>query len=817
MYRPRLRQVLLGGLLTTTLIFGLGLGLAAPAAEHVAYDRTQDVVYGRKHGLAMTLDVFTPREHKNGLGLIWVVSGGWFSSHEAIGEAFVQPFLDRGYTVFAVVHGSQPRYAITDVMEDMHRAVRFIRHHAADYAIDPEKLGIYGASAGGHLSLMQGLAPGEGDPTAKDPVDREPSRVAAVACFFPPTDFLNYGKPGENAMGRGILKDFQAPFDFQTFDAEQGKFVPITGESQILEIGRKISPVTHVTPDDAPSLIHHGDADKLVPIQQAELVIDKLKNAGVDARLVVEKEGQHGWPNLLADLEDFADWFDQHLKTVDQKPAAEPQPAQPTPVVAPVSARAFSPPRKVRVGTAVFGPYGPYPGLLPRIEELSKLVDQMVEQAASRFEGRPLDLAILPETTLSHNSGNALERAVPLEGPVHDHFSSLARKHQIYLLLALELEEQDDKGAFASNAAVLFDRQGKVVGIYRKVHPVATTGTSELESGIRPGRSYPVFNCDFGKLGIQICWDIQFPEGWKALADQGAEIVAWPTASPATVLPASRAVENRYFVVSSAWRNNASIFEPTGMVAARIEPAGPIDVLVHELDLSHALLGWSSALRNGQALTDKFGDRVGYHYSEREDVGLFWSNDPSMSIGEMAKSIDAEEIVQQVTRNRDLYRQEAKTTHEKASPVKVDLREKSGTSSVDLSPAGQVITIDSPRGIGTAKLLKKSGEWPRRLEVRLNIAGLESLWIRAGAVQVQAVVPSRGTPLALLSRKSDDGRLEVLPKTDPHAPVVRFLDREGKPAKVVPNQGGIVQVVLPAALLTPECDSLELEWVDFFR
>ena len=79
---------------------------------------------------------------------------------------------------------------------------------------------------------------------------------------------------------------------------------------------------------------------------------------------------------------------------------------------------------------------------------------------------------------------------------------------------------------------------------------------------------------------------------------------------------------------------------------------GPIDVLVHELDLSHALLGWSSTLRNGKGLTDKFGDRVGYHYSEREDVGLFWSNDPKMSIGEMVKSIDAEEIVQQVTRNR---------------------------------------------------------------------------------------------------------------------------------------------------------------------
>ena len=149
--------------------------------------------------------------------------------------------------------------------------------------------------------------------------------------------------------------------------------------------------------------------------------------------------------------------------------------------------------------------------------------------------------------------------------------------------------------------------------------------------------------------------------------------------------------------------------------------------------------------------------------------------------------------------------------------VEVDLREQSGTSRVDLSPEGQVITIDSPRGIGRAKLSKKNDTWPRRLEVRLKIAGLESLLIRAGEVQVQAIVPSQGMPLALLSRKLSDGQEEVLPESDAQAPVVRLLDPEGKPAKEVPNQGGTLQVVLPATLLTPECDSVELEWVDFFR
>jgi acetyl esterase/lipase len=221
--------------------------------------------------------------------------------------------LKRGYTVFEVVHGSQPKFTIPEVLEDMHRAVRYIRYHAADYGIDPQRIGISGASAGGHLSLMQGTAGAKGDPEAKDPIDRESSRVQAVACFFPPTDFLNYGQPGENAIGRGVLKNFKAPFDFQEFDKETKHFVDITDEAKIEEIGRQISPVNHVTADDPPTLIIHGDADKLVPIQQAELIVDKLKTTGVPAEVVVKKGAAHGWPNLPDDMKTIADWFDKYL------------------------------------------------------------------------------------------------------------------------------------------------------------------------------------------------------------------------------------------------------------------------------------------------------------------------------------------------------------------------------------------------------------------------------------------------------------------------------------------------------------------------
>ena len=260
------------------------------------------------------MDVFTPKTGANGAAIVWVVSGGWFSSHDAIGPGFIDEFLKRGYTVFAVVHGCQPKFTIPEILKDMNRAVRFIRYHAKDYHIDPDRIGITGSSAGGHLSLMQGTAGDTGDKSAKDPVDQTSSRVQAVGCFFPPTDFLNYGKPGENAVGRGILAGFKAAFDFHEQDPASKAFVPITDVAKIVEIGRQISPAYHATADDPPTLIIHGDADALVPIQQAELILDKLKSAGVETKLVVKKGGQHGWPNLVKDVSIIADWFDAHLK-----------------------------------------------------------------------------------------------------------------------------------------------------------------------------------------------------------------------------------------------------------------------------------------------------------------------------------------------------------------------------------------------------------------------------------------------------------------------------------------------------------------------
>src|SRR2546428_724276 len=138
----------------------------------------------------------------------------------AINAAGVEPFLERGYTVFAVVHGSQPRFTIPEILLDMHRAVRYIRTNAKTYQIDPNRIGITCGSAGGHPWLLHGTAGTLGDANAKDPIERASSRVQAVACFFPPTDFLNYGAKGKDAIGRGTLAGYKAAFDFKAFDAK---------------------------------------------------------------------------------------------------------------------------------------------------------------------------------------------------------------------------------------------------------------------------------------------------------------------------------------------------------------------------------------------------------------------------------------------------------------------------------------------------------------------------------------------------------------------------------------------------------------------
>ncbi|NBV49331.1 MAG: alpha/beta hydrolase, partial [Verrucomicrobia bacterium] len=131
-------------------LLALALTCALACAQDVT--RVSDVIYAKHDGVALTMDVFTPAK-PNGAAIIKIVSGGWNSHHNGINDG---GWPKHGFTTFVVVHGTQPRFRIDEIVADLQRSVRFIRANAARFGIDPNKIGVTGSSAGGHLSLMLG-------------------------------------------------------------------------------------------------------------------------------------------------------------------------------------------------------------------------------------------------------------------------------------------------------------------------------------------------------------------------------------------------------------------------------------------------------------------------------------------------------------------------------------------------------------------------------------------------------------------------------------------------------------------------------------
>jgi predicted amidohydrolase len=305
-------------------------------------------------------------------------------------------------------------------------------------------------------------------------------------------------------------------------------------------------------------------------------------------------------------------------------------------------------PRKVLVGTVVSGYEVFSLPLEKRLQKMDDVVEAIAVQARSSYPAKRLDLVVLPEFLLARPGDALAQKTVRLE-EVQQRIAACARRHECYLIVPLLLREPEPPLRY-SNAAVLVDREGRTVGIYRKVHPVAPQGSEVLEDGTMPGREFPVFDCDFGRVGIQICFDMLYADGWRALAKQGAEIVALPSASPETVRPQMYALQHQYYIVSATPRDHAAVFSPLGLIEAQASQEGA--VLVHQIDLSFALLHWEAVLEEGAALSRRFGDKVGFHYYRPEDTGIFWSNDPEMSIGRMIGSLGLTETDDDVERIR---------------------------------------------------------------------------------------------------------------------------------------------------------------------
>ena len=268
---------------------------------HPKFSRADGIVYGRRLGHDLTFDRLMP-VHPNGAGILVLISGSWRSKRDGTQDLVVAPLLRRGYTVFAVMHISQPECSITDIAADIQRAARFIRHHAQEYGVDPQRFGVVGGSSGGHLSLLLATRGGPGPAEAVDPIDRESSAVQAAAVFFPVTDLLNLGPSTENPGDGGPPKSYVKGFGPGATNMATWKV-----------IGFDLSPIYHVTAHVPPVFIVHGGADTLVPVEQSERFAKRVREVGGTIEVVVRPGKKHGWSTMILDVRRFADWFDRWL------------------------------------------------------------------------------------------------------------------------------------------------------------------------------------------------------------------------------------------------------------------------------------------------------------------------------------------------------------------------------------------------------------------------------------------------------------------------------------------------------------------------
>ncbi|MBL7189309.1 MAG: alpha/beta hydrolase fold domain-containing protein [Phycisphaerae bacterium] len=301
----------------------------------------RDIVYSQVGGRKLLLDLCLPAKGSAPSPVIvWVHGGGWRNGSKNAGSR-ARGMLDRGYAVVDAGYRLSGEAIFPAQVEDCKAAVRWVRANATRYGFDPDRIGAWGSSAGGHLVAFIGTA---GDVREFDTETNAQysSRVQAVCDWFGPTDLLQ--------MDRHMIEGSRLVHDEPGSPESLLVGGPIQKEPY-KSLAGKANPITYVTKDDPPFLIMHGDKDMLVPLHQSELLLDALKKAGINASLYVVKGGGHGLrggqesPEKLFEM--VADFFDKHLK-------------KPEPVAAPGNRRGARNRPQLRPPTYSNVKYGPH-------------------------------------------------------------------------------------------------------------------------------------------------------------------------------------------------------------------------------------------------------------------------------------------------------------------------------------------------------------------------------------------------------------------------------------------------------------------------
>jgi len=291
--------ICLGGALA--LQGAIGRWGTSPLPEGV--EIIKDVEYGQAGKVSLKLDIYRPKKETTNLpAVVWIHGGAWRS-----GDKFPAPVA--GYLASQGFFTASINYRLSDVasfpaaVQDAKCAVRWLRAHAPEYGVDPNRIGVIGGSAGGHLSLMVGLTDEKAGLEPKGCYDTISSRVQAVVSYFGPTDLTRAVQEASRANS-GVLQAFLGGTPWEKPDRYQ-----------------QASPITYASKEDPPVLMIHGENDHVVPISQSEILLDALTKIGADANLIRVKNAGHGFrpaggaiqPSVDEILQETARFFQKHL------------------------------------------------------------------------------------------------------------------------------------------------------------------------------------------------------------------------------------------------------------------------------------------------------------------------------------------------------------------------------------------------------------------------------------------------------------------------------------------------------------------------
>jgi predicted amidohydrolase len=298
---------------------------------------------------------------------------------------------------------------------------------------------------------------------------------------------------------------------------------------------------------------------------------------------------------------------------------------------------------RARIATVCQGRHF-YPTVDENRAHVLGLLDLAVKQ-------RP-DLVCLPETftTVSLPDTPLAELAEPVPGPTTDAVARRARAHRCYIICPIKTVRE---GRYW-NSAVIVDRTGAILGIYDKVHPVTTScDYTTFEGGIAPAPEAAVFDLDFGRIGIQICFDAGFPETWQALADRGARIVFWPSAYNGGFPLQVYAYLHHYYVISSVRTDKSRIVDPCGTILAETDDL--VSVIYRDINLDYVVCHYDFNYAIPDQIMAAYPGRVKIRPHRDDAHFLLEPTDETLTVAQLQAEFGFESTAQYHQRHRDAF------------------------------------------------------------------------------------------------------------------------------------------------------------------